>query len=111
MIRLQNYYEHPSQRSFMVYEFAKEEAGIYFEQMLINANIPYEKGTEERRGINYHLFGVHKKHKISVEKINTDTLIKHKTSFLPDRGLQWFTFAFTLAILALAIIGYLKSTA
>ena len=109
MLRLQNYYEHPSQNRYMVYEFHQEEAAIYFEQKLIAADVPYEKGEETRNERNFTLFGIHKKYSHKVTPINTDTIIKHKAPFIPDKGLMWFTFILTVGVLALAFIGYLKS--
>ncbi len=110
MLRLVNYYEHPSDKKYMVYEFKTEAEAIYFEQQLILKEIPYEKGEDEKEGVLIFFYGVRKKYQQDAFVVNTDTLLKHKNSFIPGKGLKWFVLLLTLSALIFAIVGYIKST-
>lgn len=106
MIRLHNAYEHPEQNRYMVYEFKDEKAGIYFEQMLLSKDIPYEKDETDK---SIYRFGIHKKYAKLSNEINSTTLLKHKEPFIPVASLRWFVFAITIVLLSIAIVGYVKS--
>lgn len=104
-----NYVQHPQNSEYIVYRFADEKRANDFEAELIIQKIWFEKGTEEKRSVNYILFGVHKTDFKVAQKINYSVEGKNKKPFIPVAWLRYFLLLFSGIVLTLAIMGYCEA--
>jgi len=121
---LVNYKDHPSDNRFKVFNFNTKEEAVYFEQLLNDGNIDYEKDEEElnslstlhftirheveKKGIMY-LFAVSQRDLNLVHNMNYQVSAKFRDPMIKKPFLRYALVTFFLAILTLAIIGYIKT--
>ncbi|MEM9024066.1 MAG: hypothetical protein AAGB22_10010 [Bacteroidota bacterium] len=105
---LGNYYDHPDQPKYMVYRFYGEEQAAYFEALLRDEGIWYERNieTDEDDEPTYY-YGVHKSDEKATQRLNSLTLAKFKTPFIGVAWLRWTILLVSLGLVTLAIAGYL----
>ncbi len=108
---LVNYVRHPSDSAYVVFRFADENRAISFEQELTDANIWFEKGSEQKTTRLFYLFGIHKKDFKKVEKINFKVEALHKKPLIPFKILRYSLLLFSAFVMTLAIVGYCQSQA
>lgn len=104
-----NYVQHPQNSEYIVYRFADKNRADDFEAELTSRNIWFEKGEEEKRNVNYFLFGVHKSDFKTVQKINYQVEAKNKKPFIPVAWLRYFLLVFSAVLLTLAVLGYCEA--
>lgn len=103
-----NYEGHHKQRQFVVFYFYAKDHADYFEALLIEAEIPYERG-EAKDLLRRHLFGIHKSYQERAEALNDQTGNMFRKPFLADDGMRYFVLLLTLAVLLLAVTGFFIS--
>lgn len=105
-----NFQDHPTNRSYMVFKFHRKEQADYFEGLLHEAAIHYERhdDNENPEKIRY-LFAAPKKHEDQLRYLNNLAIGKFRNKFIPDRGFRIFVFIISALVLGLAIIGYLRA--
>lgn len=103
-----NYEGHHKQRQFVVFYFYAKDHADYFEALLIEAEIPYERG-EAKDLLRRHLFGIHKSYQDRAEVLNDQTGNMFRKPFLADAGMRYFIIVLTLAFLLLAVTGFFIS--
>ena len=103
---LVNYVQHPSNPSYIVYRFADVNRADSFEAELVENKIWFEKNSEDKRGKEYFLYGIHKNDFKKTEKINYLVEAKHKKPFIPFKILRYSVMTFSAIILLIAILGY-----
>lgn len=106
---LVNYVAHPENKNFVVFRIPDIERAISFEALLVEQEIWFEKGEEDKRGKVYTLFGIKNSDFKKAEKINFTVEAKHKKPFIPFRGFRWFVILIGVSILVLSLIGYCKA--
>lgn len=107
-MRLTNYYEHPGDNRYYVFEFANDELANEFEQHLNTREVGFERhfDAEESRNI---LFGVKRDHLRDAMWCNNMVYARHRERFIPNGFLRWFLLLVTAGFIGLAIIGYFKT--
>jgi hypothetical protein len=105
-----NYEIHHKQRQFMVFYFYAKDHADYFEALLIEAEIPYERGSGKDM-LRRHLFGVHQSHLNQANALNNQTGHFFRKPFLGDNLTRYVVLIATLAVLCIALIGWWKSQA
>ncbi len=103
---LVNYTKHPDNPKYIVYRFADENRANSFEEALLEQDIWFEKGSQERKKGEFTLFGIHKNDYKKTERINFDVEAEHKKPFIPFRGFRYFLMTISFGLLLLAILGY-----
>jgi hypothetical protein len=103
-----NFEVHHKQRSFLVFYFYAKDPADYFESLLIQHEVPYERG-EAKDMIRRHLFGIHKSHQQLAEKLNDETGNMYRKPFLSDHTFRNAILIFTLIAILVAIMGYVYS--
>lgn len=105
MIEYKNFEDHHKQRNFTVFYFYAKEPADYFEALLIEQDIPYERGTGQDL-IRRHLFGIHKSYQEKAEELNNLTGNHFRKPFLGDMKFRNLVLIFTLIVILIALIGF-----
>ena len=108
-MQITNYYDHPSDNRYMVYQFYVPEHADAFEAMLVEKNIQFERFLDEEGERPRILFGVHKTHKTRSNHANFIVHAKYRSPFIPNVVLRYSVLIITIFMIAMAIIGYIKS--
>ena len=106
---LVNYTKHPDNPKYIIYRFADEGRASSFEKKLVEQDIWFEKGSQERKKGEFTLFGIHKNDYKKTEKINYAVEAEHKKPFIPYRGFRYFLMIISFSLLLIAILGYCNS--
>jgi hypothetical protein len=109
MLRVANYKNHPTNEYYKVFFFYKKEQADYFATLLKDNNIWFEQDEAERAGEPMYLFGIKKKDLDSVHKLNNIAIGKFRPKLIPSKSGRIALVVFGLLIIALSVIGYLKS--
>jgi hypothetical protein len=107
-MRLTNYYEHAGDNRYYVFEFSSDELANEFETLLSARNVVFERhfDAEESRNV---LFGIHRDRLRDAMWCNNMVYAKHRKPFISNTFFRWFVLLFTVALIALAVVGYFKS--
>ncbi len=108
-IHYSNFEDHERQRQYVVFYFYAKEHADYFEALLIEADIPYERGSGKDL-LRRHLFGIHKSHQETAEELNDETGNMFRKPFLADDVMRKMVLIITLGALAIALFGWWRST-
>lgn len=108
-MKLVNYYDHEADNRYVVFEFVSAEHADYFEQLLSDGNVDFERFLDDESNPPQTLFGVKKSYKDQALKMNFLVHAKYRRPFIKSTFLKWTLLIVTGAFLALAIIGYIKS--
>jgi hypothetical protein len=105
-IKYRNFELHHKQRSFTVFYFYSKEHADYFEALLIENSIPYERG-QGKDLVRRHLFGIHRSHVNLAEELNDRVGNHFRTPFLGNNRFRNLVLIFTFMAILLALIGYI----
>ena len=109
MFNITNYFEHPNRPGYYVFRFYQKDKANYFEELLIKENIWFESSLEKEEGKITYLFGV----KLSDYKkaLHANYLVsaKFRNRTISNNYIRIIIYIVTIGIIALAIIGALKS--
>ncbi len=108
-MKFTNYYEHAGDTRFMVYEFYVVERADYFENLLKDRQVEYERFFDEESSPPKTLFGVNKRNLKASNNCNFLTHAHYRSRSIPNKTMQWVLLLFMGFIVALAIIGWLKT--
>ena len=108
-IRLTNYYLHPGDNRYMVFEYREEEHASYFKSKLEREGIPYEDHLEAHDDAEKWMFGVHVNYKSKAEKANFLCHAHFRKPMIGNKVVAWSLLVFTASFVILALIGYLKT--
>jgi hypothetical protein len=100
---LTNYGEHPTEINWIYFFFHKREMANYFEQLLIESKIDYEKEWVAHKKAYY--FFIKKHYFKQAQKMNFLTWGKFREKFMPDKTFRWFVIIVTLILILLAVAG------
>lgn len=105
-MNITNSQEHPTNSSYTVFHFRKEEQAKYFTELLNENNIRFESDEEFSKGKTLYLFGILKTDLDKVTHLNYLVLGKNREHFIKNKGLKWAIILLGLSALALALVGY-----
>ena len=105
--KYKNFELHQRQRAYVVFYFYAMDPADYFESLLIEHDIPYERGRGKDL-VKRHLIGVHRDYQAKAEELNDITCNFFRKPFLGTNTLRNVVLIFTFVILILALIGYFK---
>lgn len=109
MLNLTNYFDHPGDNRYTVFRFVEEEHANHFEELLIEQNIDFERHTElDDSGDIQILFGISKRYYKDAVRCNFITHAAYRKPFIGNHWLKLLLLGFTLLLILLAIVGYLK---
>jgi hypothetical protein len=108
-IRFTNFYEHPEDSRFYVYEFFHEYIADYFEELLVSRGVTFERHFAVDSDPQVYLFGIAKSYLSESNKCNYLTHAHFRKPLIANVWLKWATLIITLGLVALALVGYLQS--
>ena len=80
----------------------------YFEELLVEEEIEYERAVEEET-VKRYLFGVHRRYRAQAMELNNRAIGRFRKKFIPNNLLRWVILFITLVAVFLAILGYLRA--
>lgn len=108
MISTINFQEHPTNRNLKVFFFSKAEHASYFENLLNENSIEYEKQIDSE-GDQRIYYGIHISDFKIAKRLNYLTIGAFRTKFIPDVFFRYFLITVSILVLGLAIVGALIS--
>jgi hypothetical protein len=105
MVNLTNQTDHPKNPHKTAYFFKQDEHSDYFESLLIENKIKYEKHIEE--GVNY--FIVSRSDENITRNLNYLCIGKFRKPFIPDRVFGYVLIVISILIIGMAITGAIVS--
>jgi predicted outer membrane lipoprotein len=105
-----NYTAHPENKKYVVFRFSDASRAASFENELILNAIWFEKSDDDKRGKRYDLYAIHTTDFKKTEKINYKVEAMHKKYIISSKPIRNGLFIFSLFVMTLTIIGYIKST-
>ena len=109
-MKLKNYYDHPGDNRYVVFEFKYQLYAKEFKEYLEQDEIPFEEFYEEYEGQESWKFGIHNAYQTRAEKGNFLVHGRHRKPMLPEKWMRWVLLMVTAAFVVLALIGYLKGS-
>lgn len=107
-MRLTNYYEHPGDNRYYVFEFPTDDYANEFEALLVSRKVAFERHFDAEASRNV-LFGIHRDFFKDALWCNNILYAKHRKPFISNSVFRWFVLLFTAGLITLAIVGYLKT--
>lgn len=108
MLKLINFQDHPTNSNKKVFFFKDSLHANYFEVMLIESRISYEKQIDEA-GDQTIYFGIKKTDFKAVQRLNYLTIGHFRKPFIPDKFFRYFIIILSFLVLGLAILGAILS--
>lgn len=110
MFNITNYFEHPNRPGHYVFRFYDKDRADYFETLLQEKSIWYEKSIDETEGENaLYLFGVKNNGYKAAEKANYLVSAKFRKKTVPNYVVRLIIYLISATLITLAIVGALKS--
>lgn len=108
LLRLRNYFEHPVQRNYLVFQFYNQTMAEAFGEILAENKIEFERDDEE--GIPKKvLFGVHKTNSRKALELNNFVIGKYRKPFIGNPYLKWTMLIVVACAISLALFGYYRN--
>ncbi len=108
-MRIVNFYEHPGDNRYTVFQYGLKEHADHFQMLLEERNIPFERYLDEEQDPPVVLFGIENVHRGNAENCNYLCHAKYRRRMIPNRFLGVLMVIVTGLFVLLAIIGYLKT--
>ena len=109
-MRWTNWYPHPGDNRYHVFEFRSTELADEYQADLEAAGIEFERAPVESEGDGVvERFGVHRDVFQAALRVNHLLHGRHRRPFIPHAFLRWAMLAITAAALGLAIMGWMSS--
>ena len=107
---LVNYADHPTDKTYKVFNFNTPEEAALFEEELNKRNVGFEKGEELHEGAIMYLYAVREREFDRAQQANFMASAGTRKLIIPSVILRTALFVFFFGMIALAIIGYVKNT-
>jgi len=108
-MRLVNWYPHPADNRYEVFEFNDAELAQEFAEDLGRAGVEAERGEREEEGTTVFLFGVHRSRFKEALRVNHLLHGRHRRPFIAHRGLRWAMLLITALAVGLGLMGWMQS--
>ena len=108
-MRLVNWYPHPADNRYQVFEFRSRELAEEFARDLEREGIDAERGERQEEGDTVALFGVHRDQFKAALRVNHLLHGRHRRPFIAHRGLRWAMLLITALAVGLGVMGWIES--
>lgn len=108
LLHIENYRVHPTNNRYYVFNYRDKQQADYFEQLLKEKNISYERDILEGDNVKY-VFGIKKQDMSVARKLNYLAVGKYREKFIPNKYFRWVVITLFLGGLLLAIAGKLTA--
>jgi hypothetical protein len=109
---LVNYKKHPSDKNYYIFNFYSQEESDLFEELLTKENCWFEKDVSvlEKKEETIYLFGIEDNDFRKAEQANFMVYAKYRKHLIPNKIARWSFILLFLAIVTMAIVGYVKNS-
>jgi len=109
-MRWTNWYAHPGDNRYHVFEFRSTALADEYQADLDAAGIDYERAPveEDENGI-VERFGIHRTRFQEALRVNHMLHGRHRSPFIANRALRWAMLLITAATVGLAVMGWMLS--
>jgi len=108
-IQYKNFESHQKQRNYTVFYFYAKDHADYFESLLLENEIPFERGQGQDM-VRRHLIGVHRSYQERAEELNNEVGNYYRKPFLGTNRFRNFVLLFTVVVIIVALVGYFASS-
>jgi hypothetical protein len=109
-INITNIRNHPADERYFILHFSKPGQGDYFESLLKEKGIFYERGEIEGKTRVLDAFAIKRLDFDKVRNLNYLALGKFRNKFIPDKSFRIIVFLISIVLMTLALLGaYLKN--
>jgi len=111
MINLTNYYEHPADNRYYIFEYRDVEKAMNFEDLLTDYNVEFEKLVEDEseNTVWKTLYAIAKSDFSAALKANSLTEAKYRSPLISNVYARYAFIIIMMGFLVLAFIGYILS--
>lgn len=109
MIDFTNYRIHSEKKDFMVFHFDHKDQALYFEELLKQNNLFFEKHLENERNFLVY-YGVRKCDFAKVNELNNESNGKFRKPFIADKVLRYTVLSLFFIMIALAFTGIIVTS-
>lgn len=106
ILNVTNCQDHPSNEAYKVFHFFSKEEADYFESLLNEKKISFERDEEFAKEKMMYLFGIHVSDYKKVNKLNYLTIGKYRKPLIKNNFLKWFILLFGFSLLLFALISF-----
>lgn len=106
-MRWTNWYSHPGDNRYHVFEFRSKELADEYQRDLELAGIDFERAPAESDGLER--FGVHRTEFQAALRVNHLLHGRHRRPFIANSVLRWIMLLTTAAVVGLAVVGWISS--
>lgn len=107
IMRWVNHYTHPGDTRYHVFVFRDSLHASRFQERCEDEGIPFERHEEDGES----MFGISKVHFGEALRANHLVHAEYRSHFIPSRAWRWGLLVFTGSVIAIALLGWLTSTA
>ncbi len=106
-----NYKDHPTNKGYTIFNFYSEKEADLFEKILSESGVWFEKDVSvlENKAETVYLFGVAQQDFNKAQQANFAVSAKYRKHLIPNKIARYGLVIFFFAVLAFAIIGYVKN--
>lgn len=108
-MRFTNYFDHPADNRYTVYQYHLTEHADYFEELLRDRDVPFERFLDTESGDPKILFGIKKTFYSEAMYCNNMCHAKYRKPFIPVKWLRYALLIFVFGMIGLAIWGFIRS--
>jgi len=109
LIQLKNYRPHPTNERYLVFIYHDYRMACKFEDGLSESNIDFEKDVTENGPNKRFLYAIHRRDLAQAKQCNNLAVGTYRKPFIADPVLRYTVIALSIGLIALAVIGYIKS--
>jgi len=110
LLQVTNHRDHPTYKAYKVFFFRKREEADYFEKLILEKNIKYEKGSEETEKGLLYLFGIRKTDLRTVIRLNYIAIGKYRNPIFSNPSVKYILIGFLIITTLFIIISYYYNT-
>ncbi len=100
-----NWRTHPTQKKYRVIFYKTAQEAAYFETLLVEHRIVFERGEDESSHKARFLFAVSKDDMEVVKRLNNITIGRYRKKFIPNIYFRLVVIVISITVLAIAILG------
>jgi len=110
LLQVTNHRDHPTNKAYKVFFFRKKEEADYFEKLILEKNIKYEKGSEDTEKGPLYLFGIRKTDLRTVIRLNYIAIGKYRNPIFSNPCVKYILIVFLIITSLSIIISYYYNT-
>jgi len=109
ILRVTNHQTHPTNKNYKVFFFYIEEQADYFESLLKEKGIWFERDQEDNKGKMMYLFGIKMTNVREVNQLNYLAIGKYRKPIFQNKAVRYGIVIFGVVMLIMGVIGYFLS--